>query len=282
MLNNPYDFSPYQGNPALVYRELIVWGLLMLCLAALIKFSGLNEPLFAALNELGRFLPDQLWLTLTWSADSLPQVALILLVSRWYPRLVISGLLLLVFGTFCVQGLKSLFMALRPAGALGEQNIHILGPVLFNKSFPSGHSFSIFAAATLLSFQFNKVIWVRLAFLYAVMAALSRVMVGAHWPIDTLVGGALGMSIAWICWEVAYRFSWSKNTVLFWIIGVLYAVLSMGLFFSEEVYPGTDWLAKTVAIVVVVEFVFRFFSRGLSDKAKKLLNFRRFVVTKGE
>jgi membrane-associated phospholipid phosphatase len=271
MLNSPYQTAPYTGNPVLVYQELTRWGLLMLVLAAIIWFIDLNRPLFQALNASGQFFPDQLWLTLTWSADSLPQMALILLVSRWYPRLMVSGLLLLVLGTFCVQGLKSFFNELRPVAVLGNQDIQVLGPLLLQKSFPSGHSFSIFASAALLAFNFNRVLWIRLALGYALLAALSRVMVGAHWPIDTLVGGALGMFMAWICWEIADRNRWSKGPVLYWSLGVVYMLMSILLFYSEEVYPGTDLLAKGLAIIVVIEFVYRFFRQGLSDNARARL-----------
>lgn len=69
-------------------------------------------------------------------------------------------------------------------------------------SFPSGHSFNAFLLATVFAFslytagrkQFHK--YYALPFVWAFLVALSRVVIGAHTPLDVSVGAALGLLIS--------------------------------------------------------------------------------------
>lgn len=69
-------------------------------------------------------------------------------------------------------------------------------------SFPSGHSFNAFLLATIFAFslytagrqQFHK--YYALPFVWAFLVGLSRVMIGAHTPLDVSVGAALGLLIS--------------------------------------------------------------------------------------
>lgn len=67
-------------------------------------------------------------------------------------------------------------------------------PVLSDYSFPSGHATIAFAMAVVLSAyepKFRK--WF---FTLAVCISLSRIFVGAHYPLDVLGGAILGIIIA--------------------------------------------------------------------------------------
>jgi lipid A 4'-phosphatase len=63
-------------------------------------------------------------------------------------------------------------------------------------SFPSGHTAIVFALAAALALIWRPLAWP--GFALALLVALSRVMVGAHWPSDVLAGAWLG--IAWTLW----------------------------------------------------------------------------------
>ena len=69
-------------------------------------------------------------------------------------------------------------------------------------SFPSGHSFNAYLLATIMAFslfhatnkKWHKYFWV--PFLWAFMVALSRVAIGAHNPLDVVVGSIAGFTIS--------------------------------------------------------------------------------------
>ncbi|MEZ5840611.1 MAG: phosphatase PAP2 family protein [Hyphomicrobiales bacterium] len=63
-------------------------------------------------------------------------------------------------------------------------------------SFPSGHATTVGAAAVALSFFFPR--WRLPIFFAAILVALSRVMVGAHFPSDVIAGFTLGAAAAWV------------------------------------------------------------------------------------
>ncbi len=60
-------------------------------------------------------------------------------------------------------------------------------------SFPSGHTSAAFFMACALSFYFPLLAWI--LFPWAMGVASARVMLGVHFPSDTIAGAAMGSSI---------------------------------------------------------------------------------------
>jgi undecaprenyl-diphosphatase len=80
--------------------------------------------------------------------------------------------------------------------AVGERRPHVsrLVPLPHSSSFPSTHAATSFACATVLSALAPRAAPVFFALAAAI--AYSRLYVGVHWPLDVVVGAALGVATA--------------------------------------------------------------------------------------
>jgi hypothetical protein len=93
--------------------------------------------------------------------------------------------------------LKELVDAVRPPGVLTPGDFHLIGPSHRHASFPSGHTVTAAAFFGTLVY-FTRKASLRVLYIgLAVMAGISRVAVGVHWPIDVAAGLCGGALAAW-------------------------------------------------------------------------------------
>ena len=69
-------------------------------------------------------------------------------------------------------------------------------------SFPSGHTSGAFLVATALTILLPPVGIAGYLYGWAALVALSRVILGVHFPLDTLAGALLGGSLAWVALQL--------------------------------------------------------------------------------
>ncbi len=75
-----------------------------------------------------------------------------------------------------------------------------IGPRLRDHAFPSGHTWTAFAIATLMTLFFGRKYW--WAYLIAAAIGYSRIYVGVHFPLDVLGGAGCGALLAYLVWRV--------------------------------------------------------------------------------
>jgi membrane-associated phospholipid phosphatase len=177
---------------------LLALAVLLIAAGAAVQLSGLNTPwMLRAHAEAPGAFASVFWSCATivglgWSA-----VILALAVDRGDGRVTA-----LLGPAFVLTGLlthipKYLLASPRPAGTAILPHLHVIGDAFRGSvSMPSGHSVAAGAMAALLCVALPRsraLLGGALLFVVAALIAWSRVMVGAHWPADVLVGSGVGL-----------------------------------------------------------------------------------------
>lgn len=122
-------------------------------------------------------------------------------------RLSLALLLVIVFGDALGNQLKDLFAAPRPCYVMFESLIKVGSPVPVQcgaelTGMPSNHALNFTAAAVFVTFATRWRSWKLLLWMVAVLAGLSRIYLGKHFPSQVLAGmgfgAAIGLLGAWI------------------------------------------------------------------------------------
>lgn len=201
--------------PSSLKLMLSVWIVVLLGAGLFLFQSPLNQAwmLYVHSHDMG---PDALWSFATQFGDAGTAFLLLLVVSQFAPHGASLTLKCLLLGSVVSRLLKTWVFSPRPLGVLDPALLHTIGmPPNGPNSMPSGHAMTIAAAVCLVLLMFpravgRKSVWMPLI-LGGSLVAFSRVVVGAHWPADVLVGSGLGLAVAWLAWAWEQKRSWSER-----------------------------------------------------------------------
>ncbi|MEY4295286.1 MAG: hypothetical protein RLY82_974 [Pseudomonadota bacterium] len=223
----------------------------------------MNQVVFLWLNShLTSFMPDWFWAVLSISGHA----GMLGAFFSWFlftkPVLLTALFITAVSGGSVGLWLKTLFAVPRPAAVLSSDEFHLIGYKLETISFPSGHSLTSFAGAIILVLGLELKGWRMLAvFGLATLIALSRIAVGAHWPIDILAGGAIGLIFGFISFKIAKwahkKYIFLESNTFLWLQALAILISSTSLFMTRMGYRiALPWQAVVGLMGVVVPLFF--------------------------
>lgn len=148
----------------------------------------------------------------------------------------------------CVM--KPLLDIPRPIAVLPDNIIHVIGPVLRARSFPSGHTTTAFTVAAVIGLQYSRAWIIAPLTTLALLAGLSRAVIGTHWPLDILAGACGGWLAAVAGIYLARRWEWglaNKAQRYFAVLLVLAATALLSI--HDTGYSQARPLQSLIAVV---------------------------------
>ena len=135
--------------------------------------------------------------------------------------------------------LKKIFSVPRAAAVFDKDSFVIVGKALYGgTSLPSGHSITVFTTLTVLLFAFMpkklnyKILWVFLIISTGLVLVFTRVGVGAHYPLDVIVGSIVGYISGLLGIFISRKYkiwNWINNKKYYPIFILLFVICGISL-----------------------------------------------------
>lgn len=228
-------------------------------------YVSVQKELFLSLNAELSQLPN-LQFNLTQLGDVLIFLPFLGLLVLYAPKLWEALIPALLVSAIFSGVLKKLFSIPRPAAVFNHDNFTIIGETLTGRtSLPSGHSIATFTIVMVILLAFipqkktHKKIWFVSVFLMGLIIAISRVGVGAHYPLDVLIGSFIGCKCAVIGIVISNKtnwFSWVGKKKFLPIFMLLFLVCAIIIVIKRlPLYKLAIFYASLFSVVITLYFL---------------------------
>lgn len=186
------------GSPACFYLSSVC--LLVGALIGLVLSSDHIDG-FELLNQYHSPELDALFTFITFLGDGLFTVIIFfaLIIFTRYRKIAIQILLAFLLSGLLTHLFKNTFLLPRPFELLKNTSYQFFIEGVTNKgwkSFPSGHTTSIFSLTTIIAFNVRSRIVQLFLTVIAAITAYSRIYLGCHFPEDILAGASIGTIVS--------------------------------------------------------------------------------------
>ena len=161
-------------------------------------------------------LADLAFQALTSTAEVVLPILFLLYLFRFQKAYALPYVYSYALSTGLIQGLKHFVFtdSLRPLAYFASTGLkwHLIPGLLISEfnSMPSGHTGAAFFMFFWVAVLLRRFGWGLLAGIIAVGVAYSRVYLFQHFPVDTLVGAAIGVGSSVLFYSIYYAKSSSK------------------------------------------------------------------------
>jgi membrane-associated phospholipid phosphatase len=235
---------------------LTFFGLIVL-LIGILAITDSNQIAFAWINGLSArvFADDAVALT-TMFGEGLWLMALLSVFLLFAPRVNFAVLYASPLAFLLTQGSKHLLHVPRPSVVLAAANVHLIGAPTAANSCPSGHSLVTALVATTVILGCTAIrrrpYAIAVVLLAVCVIGLSRIAIGAHWPMDVLVGIGLGVIAGSIGMRMTYRFSHWECQRGFRIAQGVFMLCACALLCCHSQYPQALSMRDSLAFVGIL------------------------------
>lgn len=227
-------------------------------------YVAIQKDTFYFLNKnLSQF--SYLQHNITQMGDAFVALSTLSILFYYAPKLWENLVWASLFSLFFSRFFKSFFDIPRPATIYDHSTFTIIGEEAVGySSMPSGHTITIFTTLTIATFFIIRTSWVQNifkwigVFLLAYFFAFSRTAVGAHHPLDVLIGSGLGVLSALLgifCCRYFRLFRWISNPKFKGFFIILFVGSLVFLLFKIMKEPLVIYFLPLISLVISLYFL---------------------------
>ncbi len=245
----------FSKSPAIITSGLFLVAIIILLLDA-------NTQLFLLTNKAGIAFIDEMWIFITLFGNKMVAFVLLSILFWRHPDLLRAALIAVLISFLITAGMKELIGLERPYILLDPASFHLIGEKLTSLAFPSGHTATAFAIMGCIGFYFKNNALVLLMLFFAALVGISRIMLGVHWPMDVVVGAALGWVCAWLGVSLIKAHFLRDHDIWNYVTYTICLLIASYLFWKGTQYPEAYWVVKVISglgiLVVLGAFIWLF------------------------
>ena len=134
--------------------------------------------------------------TISWLGDGKFWYILMLILPLWYGAEGLTVTIKMLFVGLLALAIYKVIKSttVRPRPYTIHQAINIGTAPLDHYSFPSGHTMHAVGFTIIATYYYPELGWILIPF--AVLIALSRIILGLHYPTDVVIGAVIGFTLA--------------------------------------------------------------------------------------
>jgi membrane-associated phospholipid phosphatase len=219
--------------------------------AITILLLDIDTQVFLLTNKIGAAFVNQMWMIITVFGNRLFALLLLFILFWRHLDLLKAALIAALISFLIVISMKSLIAFARPYDVLDPASFYFIGVKAVTYAFPSGHTAAAFAILGSLGFYFKSNALIVFLFFFASLIGISRIMLGLHWPIDILVGAALGWICAWLSFSIIQADFFRNSNVWNYVTYLLYLLMAGYLFWVGSEYRAAFWLVEIVSLIAL-------------------------------
>lgn len=260
--------------PELETRENLLWFyvpvFVSLVMVLLIWQFNINVELFYAINGICGFTGTKIWQIFTLLGDGMISALLIAFWIKKRPEMAWSFIISTVVYMILLNLMKDGFDMKRPPAILDPDTFYLAGKAYMRRSFPSGHTTTIFTLCGVISFYYRSFKFRAVALLVALLVGFSRVLIGVHWPADVFGGAMLGWFSAGIGIYLAKRSKWGYHRIIKYALSIVFVIAAGVLVIKYETgYKDVVFAQKLLGFTILFYLPFTYFLR---DRIGEMVN----------
>lgn len=204
----------------IIRRTILIIYIVVLVVLFILAIAIEKGDDVTAINGNHTHFADVFFSYMTWFGDGVVFLPVTIVLLFYKFRYALMSVALSIIHGLMVSLLKRvIFPGLpRPIKFMGDENIYKVPGISIHalNAFPSGHTTTAFAAATMIALISNRIGVSIIALVFAMLVGYSRIYLAQHFLVDVVAGAWLGVLSAFLMWQVfsTNRFPpWSERSL---------------------------------------------------------------------